>query len=136
MRSTRWSLGWSTKFLCRGNRMALKRATLLCREGWYYLFVLGFVLTGSLLREINLLIVVAGLLIGVLVYHWWHVVSSLRRLSVSRSLPVGVCAGDVFSVALTLTSGRQKREHRAIVVADQIRCDTASRKMLHARPEA
>ena len=38
----------------------LRKTTTICREGWYYLFVLSFIVTGAILREINLLVVLTG----------------------------------------------------------------------------
>ena len=44
--------------------MKPQRQTTLCREGWYYLLVLGLIFGGAMLREVNLLLVLAGMLPG------------------------------------------------------------------------
>jgi uncharacterized protein (DUF58 family) len=97
-----------------------KRYTSICREGWYYLFVLVFVISGGLLRDINLLMVVAGMMLGPLLYNWRSVVVSLRELSIERNLPEGICAGDTLSVSLRLENHRRRRDSWSLVVEDQI----------------
>ena len=39
----------------------------ICREGLYYLVVLSFIVAGAIMREINLLVVIAGTGDG----RWW-----------------------------------------------------------------
>jgi len=81
-----------------------RRRTRLTREGWYYLLVLAFVVTGALLREINLLIIMSGLLIGPLLLNWRMVVGALRPLKVSRRAAEVVSAEEAFSVDLVVNS--------------------------------
>ncbi len=50
--------------------MIRKRKTTVCLETWYYLVVMGFILAGAMLREINLLIVLFGMMVGPLLYNW------------------------------------------------------------------
>ena len=47
--------------------MSLQRKIRLTREGWFYVVVLCFILGGAILREVNLLFVLAGMLAGPLV---------------------------------------------------------------------
>ncbi len=100
--------------------MSRQRSTAVCREGWYYLLVLGFVLCGAMLREVNLLLVLAGMLIGPLVLSWRMVVVTLRGLEIRRRMPSGVCAGDPLVVNLQLDNGRSKIGSWAVSVEEQI----------------
>ena len=50
--------------------MPTRHRTSLCREGWYLLLLLAVVLTWALLRENNLLLLVAGLMCGALLVNW------------------------------------------------------------------
>ena len=100
--------------------MSNHRKTTICRETWYYLVVLGIVLGGAMLREVNLLFVLAGMLVGPLVLSWRWVAMSLRDLKIDRNLPRGVCAGDLLVVNLELANTRRRRGSWAVVVEDRI----------------
>ena len=89
-----------------------QRKTTLSLETWYYLVVMGFILAGALLREINLLIVLFGMMVGPLLYNWWAVVVTLRGLEVRRQTPPAICAGDLLVVERsdkTVGAGNQLR---------------------------
>ena len=64
--------------------MSRPRCITVCREGWYYLLVLGLVFCGAMLREVNLLLILAGLLLGPLLFNLRAVVVTLRNLEVRR----------------------------------------------------
>jgi uncharacterized protein (DUF58 family) len=97
-----------------------KRKTRLCPEGWYYLVVMGFMLAGALLRDINLLLLVFGLMFAALLLSWRHVARSLRKLRVRRELPSSVCAGEPLVVDLHALNGRRHGTSWAVVVEDRI----------------
>ena len=88
--------------------MLRNRFITICQEGWYYLIVLGFIVGGAILREINLLYLLTGMLIGVMVLNARFVLISLRRLEVRRKLPDGVCAGDLLIVEIQATNRRKR----------------------------
>jgi len=96
---------------------------VVCREGWYFLFVLAFVITGAVLRDINLLIVVAGMMIGPLLFNLVLVWVSLRGIRVQRQLPPAVCAGDLLVVGVAVENNRARGGSWALAVADQIRLE-------------
>ena len=99
------------------------RRLRICREAWYYLVVLGVVLGGALLREVNLLFIFAGMLAGPLLLNWRIVTSSLARLKVKRKLPSGICAGDLLVSHIELTNSRRKFGSWAVTVTDSLRCN-------------
>ena len=77
-------------------------------EGWYFLFVALFVLGGAVLRHVNLLVALAGLMAAALLIHYQLLVQALSRLDVLRILPPRICAGDVLEVEIAITH-RHKR---------------------------
>ena len=67
--------------------MPLRRRAWLTREGWYYLAVLAFIIGGAVLRSVNLLVILAGMMIAPLLFNWRLVMASLMGLSIRRKLP-------------------------------------------------
>jgi uncharacterized protein (DUF58 family) len=98
-----------------------RRQTTLCREGWYYLVITAVVLGGAIFKEVNLLLILAGILLGPLLLNWRLVRSNLRGLRIQRKLPPALCAGDPLLVSLNLSNARRRPASWAIVVEDQIR---------------
>jgi len=112
--------------------MAQKRSTRVCREGYYYLIVLGFVITGAILRDVNLLLALAGMMGGPFLFNWRITVDALRGLSVRRRLPERIAAGDLFVVDLLLEkkplrSSLLRLPSRALVIEDAIVTDQTGR---------
>ena len=68
--------------------MVVRRRAWLTREGWYYLAVLTFIIGGAVLRSVNLLVILAGAMIGPLLFNWRLVIASLTGLVVRRKLPL------------------------------------------------
>lgn len=112
-----------------------RRQTVICREGIYYLLVLGFVICGALLRDINLLMVVAGMMVGPLLFNIHAVVMALRELSVTRSAPAAVCAGELLTVRIALTSKHTRRACRMVMVEDQVFSESGTSGGERQRPE-
>lgn len=100
----------------------MTRKTTLCFEAWYYLVVMGFILAGALLREINLLIVLFGMMVGPLLYNWRSVILSLRGLDIARKTPQAVQAGDLLVVDVEIANTRRRGASWALVAEDTIRC--------------
>ncbi len=85
-----------------------RRVVTICREGVYYIFVLAFIVGGATLRDINLLFILAGIMVGPLLFNWRFVVLSIRELSVQRNLPSQIYAGQPFHVDI-LTHNHRRR---------------------------
>lgn len=64
--------------------MKLRRRSLITREGWYYLFILGFVVVGSLLRHINLLVGLSAILSSAMILNWRMTRAALRQVDFTR----------------------------------------------------
>ncbi len=99
----------------------MKRQTVICREGWFYFLVLALVFGGAMLRDVNLLLVLAGLLAAPALFNWRLVRTTLGGLQVERKTPRGVCAGDLLVVNLNLRNARRRRGSWAVVVHEEIR---------------
>lgn len=97
-----------------------RRTVSICREGLYYFFVLAFIVGGATLREKNLLFILAGMMIGPLLFNWRLVVLSLRRLEVFRRLPQHAFAGQSFRVEVGGINHRRRLGSWAVVVEDAI----------------
>lgn len=106
--------------------MGRKKHLTICLEGLYYLVVLSFIIGGAVLREINLLFVLAGMMIGPLLYNWRMVTVMLKGLDVRRKLPVGVCAGDLVVVEFEATRPKEMINSWAVQVKDRIEREGAA----------
>ena len=87
---------------------------------WGYLLILGVIVFGAILREINLLIILSGLMVGPLMINWQLVRSTLRRLSVRRSVPSAVFPGKRFRVELELSNNRPALDSWTLRLQDSI----------------
>lgn len=97
--------------------------TFLTREGVVYLVLLAMLLIGALVRQINLLVALYGMLAGPLLLSWGLSRRSLRSLRFARRLPASVPAGDTFVVTLEATNGRKRLPNWALVAQDRIQRD-------------
>jgi hypothetical protein len=114
----------------------LRRPTTIHREGWYYLLITAIVFGGALFKEVNLLLILAGMLLGPVLLNWQAVGINLRGLSIDRKLPRGLSAGDWLSVGLHLSNARRRLGTWAVVVQEQIERVTAAAGNHHGDPPA
>ena len=56
-----------------------RRQTTICREGLYYLVITALVLGGAMLKEVNLLLILAGMLLGPMLLNWRAVGPAITR---------------------------------------------------------
>jgi uncharacterized protein (DUF58 family) len=110
-----------------------RRQTTICREGWYYLAIIVIVFGGAMLKEVNLLLVLSGMLLGPFLVNWRAVRANLRGLKVERNLPLRVCAGDLLSVDLNLTNTRPRLGCWAVVVEENIQREPSNGRNGHRR---
>ncbi|MCD4726244.1 MAG: hypothetical protein K8R46_01165, partial [Pirellulales bacterium] len=97
-----------------------RRQTTICREGLYYLVITALVLGGAMLKEVNLLLILAGMLLGPMLLNWRAVGFALRGMKIERQLPLCVGAGDPLAVGLNLTNTRRRLGSWAITAEEQI----------------
>ena len=116
--------------------MPLRRRAWLSREGWYYAFVLGFIVSGAVLRSINLLVILTGIMIATLLLNWRMVMASLRGLVASRKLPEQVIAGEPVTVEIAVENTRRAMGSWLVVVEDWIAGPLAPEKSKNQEPRA
>jgi uncharacterized protein (DUF58 family) len=114
--------------------MLRKRRTAICREGWIYLAILALVSAGAMLRDVNLMLMLAGMLAGPVIFSWPAVVRTLRGLQVRRKLPQSICAGDLLVAAVSLSNTRRRVGSWAVVVEEQIQPEINHRRQPPIRP--
>jgi uncharacterized protein (DUF58 family) len=115
---------------------ALRSRTIVCREGVYYLLLLAFVFAGATLGDVNLLMLLAGMLVGPVWLSWRLVTKTLRGIQVRRHMPHGVCAGDLLVVKLELSNSRKRLGSWAVVVEEQVHREGDGRRGDVFRPTA
>jgi hypothetical protein len=98
----------------------IKRRTSICLEGWYYLVVMAFVCAGGALREINLLMVLFGLMLGAFLLSWRLVRRSTRGLEFKRRAPHVVRAGELFTVDVEVRNSNRRGDAWALVIDDLV----------------
>ena len=96
----------------RGN---VKRAIRLTPEGFVFLIILAFVAFGAVLRNVNLLIVLAGMMFSALILNWRLAMLKLRTVSGHRVLPPRVYSGKLFSIVWKLRNDSLQRIMSTIV---------------------
>lgn len=99
---------------------ALRSRTMICRDGFYYLVLTVFVFAGATLGDVNLLMLLGGMLIGPLWLSFRLVVKTLRAIQVARHIPDGLCAGDLLVVKLEVCNGRRRLGSWAVAVEEEI----------------
>ncbi len=97
------------------------RRISITREGWYYLFVALFISGGAVGGEVNLMLLLSGIMIAPLLLHWRILSVSLQRLELERRIPAYVHAGDPLRVHLVLHNDRRRVGSWCMVVQDQLR---------------
>jgi len=97
-----------------------KAQTVLCREGRYYMALACLVFGAAMLREVNLMLILGGMLFGPLLFNWRLSAVMLRGLEVRRKMPHGVCAGDLLVVNLELANTRRRIGSWAVAVQERI----------------
>ncbi len=100
--------------------MPKRKQISICREGWYYLGVLGFIAAGAMIRDINLLFILSGMMLGPLVLSWLLVHITLRSLKFTRHLPEVISADDLLVVDLRAESTARRGGSWAIIAEDRI----------------
>ncbi len=76
----------------------------LTREGVHFTGILAFIFIGAVIREISLLILLAGAMIGLLILQWRFNTSTLVGLTVRRRVPRSTTAGRETEVEIKLTN--------------------------------
>ncbi|MGQ9575781.1 MAG: DUF58 domain-containing protein [Thermoguttaceae bacterium] len=97
-------LVWALRHLGTTRQRA---GTTITGQGLYYLAFLAVVFTVAFLGRVNLLMILAGMVLGPLWFSWRWVAADLRGLELGRRMPRSICAGDLLLVDLELANRRR-----------------------------
>jgi uncharacterized protein (DUF58 family) len=95
-----------------------KRKTRFIRETISYAFGIGCVATIALVREVNLLVFITGLLFVPLIINSYLARASLWKISARRRLPEGVCAGESGVVEIEVKHPKRRGVAWALMLTD------------------
>ena len=98
-------------------------------EGWYYIGMLAFVVAAAMIRDINLLYIMAGMMLGPLMFSWYASTRSLRRIEVNRRYPSLVSVSEPLFVEVTATKPKANPHASSTVVQDRICRDGARNRL-------
>jgi uncharacterized protein (DUF58 family) len=107
------------------------RQVSVTREGWYYLFILTFIVGGAVMRQINPLFALAGLMIAPLLFNWRFSMASLRDIRIQRRVPRRIAAGEPLVVDLTISNERARLDAWQLRVIDDVRWQGTTRSRSH-----
>jgi uncharacterized protein (DUF58 family) len=103
------SLIFSTRnILLDEQKPATRLQVRLTPEGWVFVVILCFVTVSAILRNVNLLVVLAGMMIAALLLSWRCQVYILKRLSVRRVIPQHVHAGELINIQWECHNGSRR----------------------------
>ena len=91
----------------RAKNAAPPVSTRFTREGMQVLFMSIFVLLGAILRDVNLLIILAGTLLATLLIQWRICAKTLVGLSTYRRLPRSMHARKAFEIELVISNPKR-----------------------------
>ena len=90
------------------------------REGWYYIGMLGFIIAGAVIRDINLLYIMSGMMLGPLLLNVYLAIKSLKKIQFRRRCPPLVGVGDRLVVEVFATKPRAAPKGYAVEAQDRI----------------
>jgi uncharacterized protein (DUF58 family) len=97
-----------------------RRRVHFTREGWYFIFILAFIVFGSILRQINLLIVLAGMMIPALLFNWRMAVGMLRKLTIRHRCAEWIFAGRTTMLEIEIRNHSTWVDAWNVAIADEI----------------
>ncbi|MFK7767673.1 MAG: DUF58 domain-containing protein [Mariniblastus sp.] len=109
----------------------------LTPEGWVFIVVLCFITVGALLRNVNLLILMAGMMYAPLMLNWRLGVVRLKSLHAARRYPNRIHANELTNVQWTCENNGRSMAAWNLVVNDTIeRVPEAGQTMQHFDAES
>ena len=88
------------------------------RQGWYYLAVVSLIFAGALFRQVNLLLILSGMIMSPLVLGWLLAWRTIGRLAVRRLPPGQAMAGEPLSISYVVSNPRKRLGAWAVVCED------------------
>jgi hypothetical protein len=116
-------------------RKYLERVSLT-PEGFAYLTVLIFITLGSIVRNVNLLILMAGIMFAPLILNWRMAVYRIRALRGKRQLPRRIHVNQIANVKWIAENSQRSMPAVNVIVRDQLRRAPDDRQTLDRINEA
>lgn len=101
--------------------MASPRIRKVTIEGLIFLALLACVLAAAMIRQIQLLLALFAMMVGLPLLNWRLARSTLRRLDIARRVPRSISAGDLLQVEVEATNRRRRLPSWALSIDDRIR---------------
>ena len=108
----------------KNDRQHELKQTKLTPEGWVYIIILSFIAVGAVLRNINMLIVMTGMMVAPLIYNWRTGVMRLKTIRVKRLPPERIHAGQLVSIPWHCENRSQELAGWNVTVHDVLRCNS------------
>ncbi len=103
-----------------GSAMKARRRIAFTREGWQYLVIFLLVFFGALINDVNLLLILGGMLACPLLLSHHLAKRTLGGLAVQRRLPRAICAGDLLVAHVSIANTRRRLGGWILAVEDTI----------------
>ena len=101
---------------------------MIAREGWYYLGMMGFIIAGAMIRDINLLYIMAGMMLGPLLFSFYAANRSLKKLELKRRFQPLVAVDEPLHVEVSASKSVGSPRALAVLVRDTIYREGESRR--------
>ena len=99
------------------------RSISLTPEGWVYLVILAFVSFGSILRNVNLLVVLSGMMFAAFLLNWRLAVQCLKTIDADRTFPKRIFAQNVTRVVWRCSNRHLSHPAFSVNIEDRIDID-------------
>lgn len=117
----------------RSERWRQQARFRLSREGLHFVFILLFILVGAVLRDVSLLIVLAGVMFALLLIQWRVGRQSVAGLDLKREVQATTVCESVVDVRVTVFNRRRWLGSWLLTVEDQIEQIAPARKSSQER---
>ncbi|MGI9518673.1 MAG: DUF58 domain-containing protein, partial [Pirellulaceae bacterium] len=104
-----------------------RRHTRITYEGLSFLAILAFIVLGSIMRQINLLVLLSGLMIAPFFFNWRISAKMMERLRFQRVFPDTVYAGKPLVIFWEVHNDRRAISSWGIRITDRLRGEAAGR---------
>ena len=105
--------------------LSVPMRTSITQEGFFYLFIVSSIFIGSLIREVNTMLLLASFLLAPTLLAFYLGRRVLRRICIQRVMPAQIFAGESFIVGVEVTNLKPARKLSlscwGLVIIDQIR---------------
>ncbi len=122
-----------SRYRKRNDRLNQQVRFRLSREGFHFLMILLFILVGAVLRDISLLVVLAGLMFALLLIQWRVGLRTVTGLEIKREVPYTTVCGSLIDVRITVANRRRWLGSWLLTVEDHIEQLTPHRRINYQR---